>query len=264
MILYANAKINLGLRVLRRREDGFHDIETVFVPYDGMRDLIEITPDYGTGATLISDNLPWTADKDMTVRAYNLLRQDFDMPGVRIRLTKHIPAGSGLGGGSADAAFVIKALNKMFSLGLDDKGMASYAAVLGSDCAFFVHNRPMLASGRGDVLTPADMDLSGYRIKVIVPEDISVNTAQAYRDLDAAAQGAPKDGAPAYTEGTSLSDIIRIPAGMWRDCLHNDFEDVIFPLHPELERIKTSLYEAGAVYASMSGSGSAVYALFAR
>lgn len=268
MILYANAKINLGLRVLGRREDGFHDIETLFVPYTGMSDLIEITPDYGSGATLISDSLPWPADKDLTVRAYNLLGQDFDIPGVRIRLTKHIPVGAGLGGGSADAAFVIKALNKMFSLGLNDKEMASYAAQIGSDCAFFVYNRPMLASGRGEVLAPADIDLSGYRIKVTVPEGISVNTAQAYRDLDAAAQNAAGDALgeedEAQTEPLGLADIARMPVGMWRGRLHNDFEDVIFPLHPELARIKASLYEAGAAYASMSGSGSAVYALFAR
>lgn len=257
MILHTNVKINLGLRVIGRREDGFHDIETLFVPYNGLQDLIEITPDYNDGATLIAENLPWQADKDLTVQAYNILRRDFDIPGVRIRLNKHTPVGAGLGGGSADAAFVIKALNKMFDLRLDDGRMAEYAAEIGSDCAFFIYNSPMFGSGRGEVLEPFDIDLSQYKIKVVVPDCIAVNTAKAYRDLDKLRS---EDGSAA----TGLREILRRPIEEWRGSLVNDFENVIFPAHPELVDIKESLYQEGAVYAAMSGSGSAMFGLFRK
>lgn len=277
MIVYPNAKLNLGLRVSGRREDGFHDIETLFIPYTGMQDLLEITPDYNDGVTLVADNLQWPAEKDLTVAAYNLLRQDFDMPGVRIRLNKHIPVGAGLGGGSADAAFTLKALNKLFDLGMDEQRMAAYAARLGSDCPFFIYNRPMLGTGRGEALEPFDIDLSAYRIKVVVPEDISVNTAQAYRELDNArkpdsgkAQGRdtamPEDKTREgkLEAARGIADILCRPVEEWRGLLANDFESVIFPEHPELAKLKESLYEAGAAYASMSGSGSAVFALSRR
>lgn len=260
MILHTNVKINLGLRVLGRREDGFHDIETLFVPYNGLQDLIEITPDYNDGATLIAENLPWQADKDLTVQAYDILRRDFDIPGVRIRLNKHTPVGAGLGGGSADAAFTIKALNKMFDLRLDDSRMAEYAAEIGSDCAFFIYNSPMFGSGRGEVLVPFDIDLSQYRIKVVVPEGIAVNTAKAYRDLDKL----QPDTATSNTPATGLKEILRRPVEEWRGSLVNDFENVIFPAHPELADIKESLYQEGAVYAAMSGSGSAMFGLFRK
>lgn len=257
MILHTNVKINLGLRVIGRREDGFHDIETLFVPYNGLQDLIEITPDYNDGATLIAENLPWQADKDLTVQAYNILRRDFDIPGVRIRLNKHTPVGAGLGGGSADAAFVIKALNKMFDLRLDDGRMAEYAAEIGSDCAFFIYNSPMFGSGRGEVLEPFDIDLSQYKIKVVVPDGIAVNTAKAYRDLDKLRS---EDGSTA----TGLREILRRPIEEWRGSLVNDFESVIFSAHPELADIKESLYQEGAVYAAMSGSGAAMFGLFRK
>lgn len=253
MITYPNVKLNLGLRVLGRRDDGFHDLETVFIPYEGLHDMLEILPDAGDGATLISE-AAWPSSKDLTVRAYELLKADFpSMPGVRITLSKHSPVGAGLGGGSADAAFALKMLSEMFDLSLDATALASYASRLGSDCAFFIYNTPMLGTGRGEILEPFDIDLSAYRIKVVVPEGVAISTAQAYRDLDKA--GEAEDAMP-------VREALSRPIGQWRECLVNDFERVVFPLHPELPALKAQMYEEGAVYAAMSGSGSAIFGLF--
>ena len=188
--------------------------------------------------------------------AWELMRDEFGIPPVSIGLYKNIPSGAGLGGGSADAAFALRMLNDLFGLGLDDDTLASYAARLGSDCAFFIYNRPMLGTGRGEILTPYDIDLSGYEIQVVVPEGIAVSTKEAYGGIT------PREK---LTEApVALMDALSLPVGEWKDALVNDFEATVFKAHPELAAIKRSLYDSGAIYAAMSGSGSALFALYRR
>ncbi len=251
MRVYPNVKINLGLRILRRRPDGYHDIETLFVPYFGMTDVLEIVPSDKL-RFVSSDNVVW--DDDLTLRAYNLLKSSYDLPPVEIRLEKRVPVGAGLGGGSADAAFTLMALTEMFQLGLEDWQLADYAACLGSDCSVFIYNRPMFGEGRGDVLSDFDLDLSRFEIRVEVPEGVRVNTSEAYSRVVLRDQFA----------FPSLREALRYPVEMWPDVLVNDFERSVFPLHPEVEALKRKFYADGAVYASMSGSGSAVFGLFTR
>ena len=377
MIVKTNVKLNLGLSVLRKRADGFHDIETLFVPCFDFGDILEIITgdDYsrtsaalfakyggpnarfgastgsatdklsdqrdqrqagsaigklgdqqeasvgstssptgfnesakeGEKETALSGNVTasedgrlsqgisesgklmvtiereegvdWDPLKDLCAKAYNILAQDFDLPPVKIFLEKKAPVGAGLGGGSADAAFTLKALNELCGLGLDDQRLSDYAARLGSDCAFFIFNRPMIGSGRGEVLEPYDIDLSEYEIKVLIPEGISVSTAEAYKGI------VPREGhfdklsdqpghlcSPAIgvTEPAKpdtindLKTMLAMPVSEWKDNLVNDFEATVFKAHPELAAIKQSLYDSGAVYASMSGSGSALFALYKK
>ncbi len=285
MIVKTNVKLNLGLSVLRKRTDGFHDIETLFVPCFDFGDTLEVITgdDYSrTSAVLFAkyggqdgrlaqgisedgklmitiareEGVDWDPLKDLCAKAYGILAQDFDLPPVKIFLEKTAPVGAGLGGGSADAAFTLKALNELCGLGLDAQSLSEYASRLGSDCAFFVYNRPMIGSGRGEVLEPYDIDLSGYEIKVLIPEGIAVSTAEAYKGI-----------VPRETLSAGMSDLkaaLMLPATEWKDQLVNDFESTVFKAHPELAAIKQSLYDSGAVYASMSGSGSALFALYRR
>ena len=247
MTVYPNVKVNLGLHVLRKRADGYHDLETLFIPSFSFLDRLDIEH---------SDRFAFEADvqwkDDLTVRAYRLLKDEFGLPPVRIRLEKHSPVGAGLGGGSADAAFALRVLNDMFSLGLNDEALASRAALLGSDCAFFIYNRPMLGSGRGEILEPFDINLSGFELRIHVPEGESVSTGEAYGNI-----------IPREPE-TPLREILTLPASQWREKLENDFEQVIFPSHPAIGEIKAEMYAEGAVYASMSGSGPAVFGLFRK
>lgn len=277
-------KINLGLNVLRKREDGFHDIETLFLPYREIHDMLEIIPadaysqtlvrlsglysiEQGTLVQAISDDakvmvtiareegVDWEPLKDLTVKAYRLLDEDFSLPAVKIFLEKTAPVGAGLGGGSSDAAYALKSLNEMFSLGLDTDSLASYAARLGSDCAFFVHDTPMFGEGRGEILSPYALPenfFSEYEIKAVVPPGISVSTADAYKGI-----------IPAIPE-IPLREALARPAEEWKKCVTNDFEKTVFEKYPALAEIKRSLYDAGAVYASMSGSGSALYGIFRK
>lgn len=196
--------------------------------------------------------MDWDPLKDLCAKAYGILSQDFDLPPVKIFLEKKAPVGAGLGGGSADAAFTLKALNELCGLGLDDHRLSEYAARLGSDCAFFVSNRPMIGSGRGEILEPYDIDLSGYEIKVLIPEGVAVSTAEAYKGI------VPRENLLA------VKDVLAMPVSEWKDNLVNDFEATVFKAHPELAAIKQSLYDSGAVYASMSGSGSALFALYKK
>ena len=251
MQVYPNVKINLGLSVLRRRPDGYHDIETLFVPYFGMTDVLEINPSDEL-RFVASDNVTW--DDDLTLRAYSLLSADFDLPPVEIRLEKRSAVGAGLGGGSADAAFTLMALADMFKLGLEDWQLADYAACLGSDCSFVIYNRPMLGEGRGDVLTDYDIDLSAYEIRVEVPEGVRVSTSEAYSRV------IPRERLAL----PPLREALRYPVEMWPDVLFNDFESSVFPIYPAVEQLKRKFYADGAVYASMSGSGSAVFGLFRK
>lgn len=255
MITHPNVKLNLGLNVLRKRPDGFHELETLFVPYFGICDELEIVEAPELKVEIIGPMVDWDPMKDLTARAWALLKEDFpDMPAVHIRLVKHSPVGAGLGGGSADAAFALRMMNDMFALGLDDSALAARAARLGSDCAFFVYNRPMLGTGRGEVLSPFNIDLSGYEIRVEVPAGVAVSTAEAYRGVLASRIPAP----------CSLAEALSRPVGQWKDVLVNDFEATIFPLHPEVAALKREFYDQGAVYAAMSGSGSAVFGLFKK
>ena len=334
MIVKTNVKLNLGLSVLRKRPDGFHDIETLFVPCFDFGDTLEIIKgdDYSrTSASLFArygepemipardtdvqgdpsdeadekddyvpqlvqgisedgklmitiaraEGVDWDPLKDLCAKAYYALAQDFDLPPVKIFLEKTAPVGAGLGGGSADAAFTLKALNELCGLDIPEQRLSEYAVSLGSDCAFFVRNRPMIGSGRGEVLEPYDVDLSDYEIKVIVPEGVAVSTAEAYKGIvprEAAAgntAGNDKGTADEKGDGTaalsgtgctreSLKEILAKPVRQWKGLLVNDFETTVFKNHPELAAIKQSLYDSGAVYASMSGSGSALFAIYRK
>lgn len=247
-----NCKINLGLNIVRKRPDGYHDLETVFYPTDYYTDRLTLEKsdrDFEFICESVQDIGP--DDKNLCVKAFRLLQRDFGIRGARLRLEKHIPTGAGLGGGSADAAFTLKMLADYFNLPLDNAALLSYAAQLGSDVPFFILNTPAYATGRGEILQPIPLDLSDYEIRIEKP-DVSVSTREAYAGVT------PK------LPAVHVCDIIRTPVTQWRDLLHNDFEDSIFEQHPELAEIKRSFYENGATYVSMSGSGTAVYGLFRK
>lgn len=310
MITNPPVKINLGLNVLRKRPDGFHDLETLFYPCSQIHDTLEIIQgdDYSrTSARLCalygdrsmisdmscrasdsideeSDEIPtlsqgissdgklmitvarkegvdWPVLKDLCAKAYQMLDADFGLPPVKIYLEKTSPVGAGLGGGSADAAYTLKMLAGMFGLDVDEQKLRDYAARLGSDCAFFVSDNPMIGEGRGEILTPYNLNINivedetsarpgDYLLKIIVPEEIHVSTAEAYKGI-----------VPSVPEH-SLKDVLAKPVEEWKYLLINDFERTVFVAHPEIEAIKRSLYDSGAEYASMSGSGSALFALY--
>ena len=320
MITNPNVKINLGLNVLRKREDGFHDLETLFVPYFGISDTLEIVvgDDYSrTSAGLFvkyesavaprqgsvkpegifgvetqendapnlvqgisedgklmitiarAEGVDWDPLKDLTAKAYFILAEEFDLPPVKIFLEKTSPVGAGLGGGSSDAAFALKMLNEMCGLELSEEALAGYAARLGSDCAFFIYNRPMIGEGRGEVLTEPEGeiaevlrtmslglsdegDTSHYEIQVITPAGIAVSTKDAY------------GGIRPHLPEVPLREALAKPVEQWDGILVNDFEETVFAKFPELAAIKRSLYDCGAVYASMSGSGSALFAIYSK
>ena len=279
MITNPNVKINLGLNVLRKRDDGFHDLETLFVPYFGITDTLEIIvgDDYSRTSAAIfgkyapemiaqgisedgslmitiarAEGVDWDPLKDLTAKAYYVLAEDFKMPPVKIFLQKTSPVGAGLGGGSADAAFALKMLNELCQLGLSDQQLAGYASRLGSDCPLFIYNRPMIGEGRGEILTEYPLDLSKYDLQVLTPEGVSVSTKDAYA------------GIRPHLPEVSLRDALARPVEEWADVLFNDFEETVFAKYPELAAIKRSLYDSGAVYASMSGSGSALFALYRK
>ena len=321
MITNPNVKINLGLNVLRKREDGFHDLETLFVPYFGISDTLEIIvgDDYSrTSAELFakydsaiaprqgsvkpegifgvetaesdapklvqaisedgklmitiarSEGVDWDPMKDLTAKAYQILAEDFTLPPVKIFLEKTSPVGAGLGGGSSDAAFALKMLNELCELGLSEEVLAGYAARLGSDCAFFIYNRPMIGEGRGEVLAEPDGEIAQmlhaisygdpssadaaqrYEIQVITPAGIAVSTKDAY------------SGIRPHLPEVPLREALAMPVEQWDGSLVNDFEETVFAKFPELAAIKKSLYDCGAVYASMSGSGSALFAIYSN
>ena len=303
MITNPNVKINLGLNVLRKREDGFHDLETLFVPYFGINDTLEIVvgDDYSRTSAMLfakygsqvpasqgsvkpkgvfgveteeseaprivqgmsedgklmitiarAEGVDWDPLKDLTAKAYFILAEEFQMPPVKIFLEKTSPVGAGLGGGSADAAFALKMLNELCSLNLTEQQLAGYAARLGSDCAFFIYNRPMIGEGRGEQLSGYEIDLDGYDIQVITPAGIAVSTKDAYNGIRPSLPEVP------------LREALARPVEQWDGVLVNDFEETVFAKYPALEAIKRSLYDTGAVYASMSGSGSALFAMYKK
>ena len=252
MVVFPNAKINIGLFVTRRREDGYHDIETVFYPL-GLSDVLEITPADGPGGQcdFVSTGLPVDCDPadNLVVKAYCLLADERPMPAVHAHLHKVIPHGAGLGGGSSDAAFMLRGLNRLFCLGLTSEQLEERAARLGSDCAFFVRDEAVFAHGRGELMEPLPLSLEGYRLGLVKP-DRGVSTAEAYRGIRPA---------PAAMD---LRDLCRLPVEQWRERVRNDFEATVMPLLPEIGEVKRRLYAMGAVFAAMTGSGSAVFGLF--
>ena len=253
MIQFPHCKINLGLSILEKRKDGFHNLETVFYPV-GLKDIIEITPhSKPTHEVAFSSSgiaVPGNDSDNLCVKAYQLLKNDFPhLPSIQMHLHKAIPMGAGLGGGSSDATAVIKILNKLFTLELSEHALLQYTAQLGSDCPFFLHEQPCHATGRGEILNPLSLSLKDYQIVLIHPA-ISISTAWAFQQIQ-----------PASKE-KSILDIIQQPISTWKQDLINDFESPILAAHTILQTIKTELYEKGAIYASMSGSGSSFFGIF--
>lgn len=249
MVSFPNAKINLGLNIISKRPDGYHNIESCFYPITWC-DILEIIPAKKTQFTSSGIDIPGALEENLCLKAYQLLNEDFDLPTVHIHLHKVIPIGAGLGGGSADASFVLKMLNEKYELSLSIEQLESYASKLGSDCPFFIQNKPVIASGTGTTFSSLDIDLMGKHLIVIKP-DAHISTQEAYSGVF------PKK--PLH----SIKEIIEDhPIKNWSSLLHNDFEDSIFPKHSSIEKIKADLYDQGAVYASMTGSGAAVYGIF--
>jgi len=248
MLAFANAKINLGLHVTEKRADGYHNLETIFYPVK-LYDVLEITDAAVTSCVVGGTAVPGNPEDNICLKAYHLLEKDFALPAQQISLLKNIPVGAGLGGGSADAAFLIKLLNDKFNLGISRAGMEDYARQLGADCAFFIRNKPVYAIGRGDEFSEIDLDLSAYCL-VLVKPDIHVSTADAYT------------GIKPIIPSRSVKDLIHLPLKDWELNLKNDFEKTVFSKYPQIEQVKSKLYQAGALYAAMSGSGSSVFAIF--
>lgn len=257
MIVFPNCKINLGLRITGKRADGYHNIETIFypVPLNDALEIIQLADTEPAAGAIFtqSGNLIHGDEKDnLCMKAWHLLKKDFpDLPSVKIHLHKAIPMGAGLGGGSADAAFTLQLLNELFSLHLTTDKLLSYALYLGSDCPFFILNKPCFAGGRGEKMEPLPVALAGYYLLLVNP-GIHINTGWAFSQLKLSNQRA----AP------SLSSIISAPVASWKNELHNEFEQPVFEQHPSIAAIKDKLYQQGALFASMSGSGSTVYGLF--
>lgn len=248
MISFPNAKINLGLHVKRRRDDGFHDLETVFYPV-ALHDSLEIVKSSGPESMLMLYGNPLPGGENLCMKAYGLMQERFGLPTVDIHLLKSIPAGAGLGGGSSDAAHTLLMLNDIFGIGMDTDALIDLAAALGSDCPFFIRNIPVYATGRGELMEAVDLDLAGYWLVLALP-DISVNTAEAYSMV------VPRD------ERQSLRELVGFAPEDWKGRLINDFEEPVSRKYPEILEIREQLYQHGAIYASMSGSGSAVYGIF--
>lgn len=248
MITFPNAKINIGLHVVSRRPDGFRNLETCFYPVNWC-DALEIVPAAETRFTSSGRSIPGEAGLNLCLKAYELLREDCKLPPVRIHLHKNIPIGAGLGGGSADATFTLRLLNDLFDLQLPTEKLEDYARGLGSDCAFFVQNKPVFALERGDVFKEATLNLSGYVCAVIYP-DLHITTAEAYQNV------VPQPPAE------DLCTLLQQPVARWKDRVQNDFEKALFSRYPVLPALKQHLYAAGALYASLTGSGSAVFGIF--
>lgn len=251
MIVFPNAKINLGLNIIEKRPDGYHNIETVMYPVP-WTDILEIVPASGTESTLTvtGRGVACVPEKNLVMKAYRALDSRVPLPPVDIFLHKIIPDGAGLGGGSSDAAFTLAALNELFSLDLSKDFLADTAAEIGSDCPFFIYNRPMLATGTGTILDEIELSLKGYRIVIVKPH-VSVHTAKAYSGVT-----------PEYPSVPLKELISNLKPKLWHGKIVNDFEKTVFTEFAEIKRIKDTLYNTGAVYASMSGSGSAVFALY--
>jgi 4-diphosphocytidyl-2-C-methyl-D-erythritol kinase len=258
MINFPIAKINLGLNVVEKRPDGYHNLQTVFYPVP-IKDALEVhvmdeafPSDYDCDLKVTNITIEGDEQRNLVVRAYQLLKQDFPpLPRIHSHLWKGIPTQAGMGGGSSDCAYMMLLLNQQFRLGLTDEQLIEYAAKLGADCAFFILSRPCYAEGIGEKLQPIDLSLSGYYIAVVRP-DIPVPTKEAFSRIR-----------PHYPAQNCRETVMQ-PVETWRDTLINDFEESVFALHPEIGNIKQQLYDMGATYAAMSGSGSALFGLFKK
>ena len=252
MITFPNAKINLGLNIVEKRPDGYHNLETVFYPVP-IEDALEVNIwNESTQKFRLHQaglEIAGEAENNLVVKAYKLLDKRFNLPPVDIHLFKHIPSGAGLGGGSSDATYMLKLLNEKFNLELSDENLEEYAAKLGADCAFFIRNTPTYAEGIGNIFSPISLSLKGYQI-VLVKPDIFVSTRDAFAQIKPHRQEIP------------LKEVIKQPIEEWKERMVNDFEESVFPQFPAIKEIKEKLYEAGAIYAAMTGSGSSVFGLF--
>jgi len=247
MILFPNAKINVGLDVISKKKDGYHKISSVFYPVLTCSDILEITKQQYFSFKSTGIEIP--KGENLCEKAFHLLKQDFSISNVGIHLHKQIPIGSGLGGGSADAAFTLKGLNDLFTLGISSKRLEKYALQLGADCPFFIENTPKYVEGIGESMTNIDLDLSTFKIRFVHPK-IHISTVDAY------------SGVTPHTPQILLRELIKMPIQDWREEIENDFEENIFEEYPKLQSIKKQLYIEGAIYASMTGSGSTIYGIF--
>ncbi len=250
MIAFPPCKINLGLNIISKRPDGFHELDTCFYPVP-WTDILEIIPAKELAFTSSGSDIPGNPDDNLCLKAYHLLKADFDISPVKIHLHKIIPIGAGLGGGSSDAAYTLRLLNEIFNLSLSVEQLKKYASKLGSDCAFFIQDKPMHGSGKGEILTEIDIRLNGFYLLIIKPT-MHVSTQEAY------------SGITPRLPHIKVSEIVKQPLSSWKDSLKNDFEESIFKKYPAIAEIKTKLYLNGAIYASMSGSGSSVFAIFEK
>lgn len=251
MLTFPNAKINIGLNITEKRPDGYHNIETIFYPV-ALCDVLEtVESKTETSLTVCGIEIDAPIDKNLIYKAFQILKKDFDLPEQSIFLHKKIPFGAGLGGGSADAAFMLRMFNEIYNLKISKQKLENYAETLGSDCVFFLENKPCYATEKGTKLEPIDLDLSAYHIYLIKP-NFSVNTAHAYSGVK------PKHSV------NKLTDLVQLPIVEWKNHIKNDFEETVFKIQPELHQIKQLFYENGALYASMSGSGSAVFGIFSE
>jgi len=249
MIVYPNAKINIGLNVLEKRADGYHEISSIFYPVKQLFDILEILP--ADNFSFSSSGIAIPAGSNICTKAFDLLKADYDVGNVNMHLHKMIPIGAGLGGGSADGAFVLKTLNELFELNLTNNQLEKYALKLGADCPFFIENTPKYVTGIGEKMMNINFDLSSYKLKFIFPL-LHISTAEAYAGV------IPKK------DETNLVDLISKPIAKWKEKVKNDFEVSAFKKHPELSKIKVNLYADGAIYASMTGSGSVIYGVLRK
>lgn len=250
MIAFPPCKINLGLNILSKRQDGFHNIETCFYPIP-WTDILEVIPATQTELTFSGNSIPGNAEENLCLKAYDLLKRDFDIEPIKIHLHKIIPIGAGLGGGSSDAAYTLRLLSNIFELSLTPEQLRKYAAQLGSDCSFFTQDKPQFGSGKGEILRDLDITLKGFWL-ILVKPPIHISTQQAYSSV-----------IPRSPE-VSLQEVLKQPVASWNGLLRNDFEESVCILYPQVLEIKNQLYTKGAVYASMSGSGSSVFGLFEK
>ena len=250
MKIRANCKINIGLDVLRRREDGYHDLSTVMVPVRGLYDELTIEPSDEASVTVVGMEVDCDPEQNICMKALRLMQQRYAIGNVSITLDKRVPFGAGLGGGSADGTAVILALNEIFPLGLDEATLISLASELGSDTAFFVRNTPQLCEGRGEIMTPIELNLAGYWLVLIKPDE-SVSTREAYAGVRPVVPARP------------LTERLAEPIERWQESVKNDFEVSVFESHPVIKELKQELLDTGALYAAMSGSGSTVFGIFA-
>lgn len=251
MLTFTNCKINLGLNIVHRRPDGYHDIETCMLPVP-WHDIVEITPSESgrTTLTVLGNSVDCLPEKNLVMKAFHAMARRYDLPPLDIVLRKIVPDGAGLGGGSSDASHTLSLINSTFGLGATDADLAEIASTIGADCAFFIYNRPMICKGIGDVMTDISLPLAAHTIVIAKPDGAGVSTREAYAGVTPAMPALP------------LEDVLALPPSQWQGKLTNDFEQSIFPKAPYISRLKNQMLDSGAIYASMSGSGSSVFGIF--